>query len=102
LSGIIVILKLKHQWLSDVNFNMKTVRVHKFNMGDVEDVELYVAEPLYQFEMSEKGQWVMQNALEPPIWNQRFVQDAYYYIITIDAKFTDEMATFFQLKWGNK
>lgn len=71
-------------------------------MSDVEDVELYAAEPLYQFEISEKGQWVMKNALEPPIWNQRLVQDAFYYIITVEANFTDELATFFQLKWGNK
>lgn len=71
-------------------------------MSDVEDVELYAAEPLYQFEISEKGQWVMKNALEPPIWNQRLVQDAYYYIITVESNFTDELATFFQLKWGNK
>lgn len=83
---------------------MKTVRieVHKFTMSDVDDIEIYVAEPLYAFEKSEKGQWIMKNAIEPPEWHQRFVNDAYYYIISVTAKFTEDMATFYQLKWGNK
>lgn len=81
---------------------MKTLQVHKFTMSDVDDIEIYAAEPLYQFEISEKGQWVMQNSLEEPVWHQRLVHDAYYYIISIEAKFTDEMATMFLLKWCNK
>lgn len=81
---------------------MKTIQVHKFNIGDVDDIEIYVAEPLYEFEVSEKGRWVTEHALESPVWHQRMIPDAFYYIISVEAKFTDEMATFFQLKWGNK
>jgi hypothetical protein len=79
---------------------MKKLAVHKFYIGDVEDIELYAAEPLYQFEQSEKGQWIMQNALETPKWHQRFTADSFRIMIYIEAKFSDEMATFFELKWG--
>lgn len=80
---------------------MKLV-VHKFTISDVDDVDIYAAEPLYAWEKSEAGQWVMANAVEPPEWHKRFVHDAYYYIITVTANFTEEMAIFYQLKWGNK
>lgn len=78
---------------------MKTIVVHSFNMGDVEDVGLYAAEPLYKFEISEKGKWVMDNALEPPTWYHSPSVDCFYTKIVIKATFTDELATYFNLKW---
>jgi hypothetical protein len=47
----------------------KTVVVHSFTMGDVEDPDLYAAEPLIEWEKSEAGQWVMKNAVETPSWH---------------------------------
>lgn len=79
---------------------MKTLCVHKFTMGDVEDIELYIADPLYKFEISDKGRWVMENALEQPMWHKMLSSNSFMYTIAITAKFTDEMATYFQLKWA--
>ena len=79
---------------------MKNILVHKFLLGDVEDVAIYAAEPLYQFEKSEKGQWVFANALETPEWFCNINHSTYNYIITVVAKLGEENATFFQLKWG--
>ena len=31
-------------------------------MGDVEDVDIYVAEPIWQWQQTEQGKWVMENA----------------------------------------
>ena len=42
--------------------------VHDFMMGDVEDPDLYAAEPLYQWQQSDFGQWVMKNAADTPTW----------------------------------
>jgi hypothetical protein len=33
-------------------------------MGDVDDVEIYAAEPIYQWQQTEHGQWVMENATD--------------------------------------
>jgi hypothetical protein len=46
----------------------RTIVVHEFSMGDVEDPDLYAAEPLLKWENSEIGQWVMDNAVETPSW----------------------------------
>lgn len=34
-------------------------------MGDVEDPELYAAQPLYEWQQTEQGQWVMKNCSDP-------------------------------------
>lgn len=31
-------------------------------MGDVEDPEIYVAEPIFKWQQTEQGKWVMQHA----------------------------------------
>jgi hypothetical protein len=35
---------------------------HSFSMGDVDDVDVYVAEPIYKWQQTEQGRWVMENA----------------------------------------
>ena len=36
----------------------------EFNLGDVEDPQLYAAFPLSEWEKSEEGNWVMNHAIE--------------------------------------
>lgn len=79
---------------------MKILEVHRFSMGDVDDIEIYIAEPLYKFEISDKGKWVMANALEAPQWQRINDYSTYSFVVIVVAKFTDELATFFNLKWG--
>jgi len=31
-------------------------------MGDVEDVEIYAAQPIYEWQQTDHGRWVMENA----------------------------------------
>jgi hypothetical protein len=75
------------------------LRVHEFRMGDVEDPELYAAEPLWKWQQSEEGQWVMQNAMEQPSWHLTTDYDSYGYLVYVTADLQDEDATFFKLKW---
>jgi hypothetical protein len=62
----------------------KEVIVHTFTMGDVEDPDLYAAEPLYQWQQSEIGQWVMEHAIETPCWHRQAdpYNHGYQYAIT--------------------
>ena len=62
----------------------KEVVVHTFTMGDVEDPDLYAAEPLYQWQQSEIGQWVMEHAIETPCWHRQAdpYNHGYQYAIT--------------------
>ena len=53
------------------------VVVHRFNMGDVEDPDLYAAQPISEWQDSEAGRFVLENAVETPIW-QRQLDNAQY------------------------
>ena len=63
---------------------VREVVVHSFTMGDVEDPDLYAAEPLWKWQESEAGQWVMNNALDVPQWHRMTdpVSFGYKYYIT--------------------
>lgn len=51
--------------------------VHKINMGDVEDPDLMVADPIWKWQQTEAGKFVMANAVEQPMWQRH--QDAMFY-----------------------
>lgn len=38
------------------------ITFHTFTMGDVEDVDIYAAQPIYEWQQTPKGQWAMENA----------------------------------------
>ncbi len=78
------------------------VKVHEFTMGDVDDFEIYVAEPLLKWEKSEQGQWVMANASEVPYWTSGWDLNSYGTKVSIIAELKEEDATYFNLKWGIK
>jgi len=76
-----------------------TVVVHSFKMGDVEDPDLYASEPLYKWEHSEAGKWVMENAIETPVWQRGADNYSYGYDYKVIAKFTPEQYTYYKLKY---
>lgn len=80
---------------------VKTVVVHRFKMGDVDDPDLYAAQPLYEWEQSEMGQWVMSHAVDQPEWRRNMNISLYGYEYVIVAKLTARDYTFWQLKWGS-
>ena len=79
----------------------KTV-VHRFRMGDVEDPDLYAAEPLYKWQQSEMGQWVMKRAVDTPEWHRQHDMLQYGYECDVVAKLKDIDYTFWTLKWSNQ
>ena len=79
---------------------IKTVVVHRFTMGDVEDPDLYAAEPLYNWQQSEMGQWVMEKAVDTPEWHRHADPISYGHQYAIVAKLKDIDYTWWTLKWG--
>lgn len=76
-----------------------TVIVHKFRMSDVDDPELYAAEPLYNWEHSESGQWVMKHSVDQPSWHLVPHPDWYGHEVLVRAVFKPEDYTFWKLKY---
>lgn len=76
--------------------------VHQFSMGDVEDPDLYAAEPLYQWEHSEVGQWIMKNAADTPTWYRIADPGSYGYRYQVRAKLMGPALTEWLLRYGDK
>jgi hypothetical protein len=66
-------------------------------MGDVEDPDLLAAQSLFEFEKSEKGEWVMKNSAPVASWH-RMPKD-YGWQYQIRAYLTPEKMTYYKLKY---
>jgi hypothetical protein len=77
-----------------------TVTVHKFRMGDVEDPDLYAAEPLWQWQNTEMGEWVMSNAVQTPSWHRLVDPSSFGWTYTIVAELSPKDYTYWWIKWG--
>ncbi len=53
----------KYQVYGDQLYERKIV--HRFSMGDVEDPEVYMAQPIYDWQQTDHGKWVMANTKDP-------------------------------------
>jgi len=74
--------------------------LHTFTMGDVEDPDLYAAEPLWKGEQSEFGQWCMKNAADTPTWHRIADPMTFGYKYQIRAKFMGPALTEMLLRKG--
>lgn len=92
--------KLKRIWPSDKGDIITTSYVvHSIRMSDSEDPDLYVSQPIYEWQQTEAGKWVMNNAIEKPSWHRIISYDTYGYLYQIKADLTPEQITFFELKF---
>ena len=73
--------------------------VHEFSMGDVEDPDLYAAQPISEWQDSEAGRFVMEHAVEKPYWTRSVDQLSYGYRYAIVARMREPDQTFFRLKF---
>jgi hypothetical protein len=78
---------------------MKKITVVKFKIADNDDPWLYAAQPIWNWEQSEQGKWVMNHSTTTPEFNVFPCQDTYGYDVTILATLSDQDLTFFKLKW---
>jgi len=99
--------RVKHPKLSkfmvigDKVHEIHTVVVHRFRMGDVDDPDLYAAQPLYEWQQSEMGEWIMERAMDTPEWHRQHDTMNWGYQYAVVAKLKDVDYTFWILKWGD-
>lgn len=79
---------------------MPKLIVHQFRQSDCEDPDLLVAEPLYQWEKSDQGQFVISNAKEQPTWHRQLDASTYGWKITITAELEGPALTEYLLRWS--
>jgi hypothetical protein len=67
-------------------------------MGDVDDVEIYVAQPIYEWQQTPQGRWCMANATNLH-YLTGFDPSGWGYRITITGDLDDKLATEYLLRW---
>ena len=80
-----------------VRFN--DICVHEFTMGDVEDPDLYAAQPIWEWQESEAGKFIMEHAAETPYWIRQVDHSSYGHQYRIMARLSEQNQTFFRLKF---
>ena len=74
---------------------------HEFSMGDVEDVDIYVAEPIYRWQQSAQGRWAMSNAQDLKYYTSPDV-NTMGYRVTIRGELQEgPLLTEYFLKYGH-
>lgn len=74
--------------------------VHRFKVGDVEDPDLYAAQPMWEWQNSEQGKFIMTNAVDKPEWQRHMDHLSFSYDYVITAKLEKKKLSEFYLKWG--
>lgn len=71
--------------------------LHEFTMGDVEGVEIYAAEPIYQWQQTPEGKFCMEKATDLQ-YHTQVDPMTFGYKVTITGSLSDKHATFWALK----
>lgn len=90
----------KYKLVDNKIIKIRNVCVHEFTVGDVEDPILLAGEPLWQWQQSEEGAWIMAHAEETPQWTTFTDYASYGTRFKIIAKMSSQNETFWKLKWG--
>jgi hypothetical protein len=90
----------KYVLRDDEVIERKKIIVHSFAMGDVEDPDLYAAEPLYQWQQTDAGQWVMKNASDTPEWHRQADIASFGHRYVVTAVFETKKLTEYYLRFG--
>lgn len=78
---------------------MHRVTFHSFIMGDVDDVDIYVAQPIYEWQQTEQGQWVMTHCKDP-LYTINPDGQSWGHRVILYGELEDRDATYFKLRWG--
>jgi len=74
--------------------------VHRFDVADVDDPDIYAAGPLFDWERSEAGQFVMTNAEDKPKWHRHMDPMFMGYRYVIIAELEKKKLSEFYLRFG--
>ena len=74
--------------------------VHEFQMGDVEDPDLYAAQPLWEWQKSDAGKYIMENSIEAPSYHRCLDNLTYGYKYAIIAELEKKKLSEYYLRFG--
>lgn len=80
----------------------RDVCVHEITMGDVEDPDIMVADPIWRWQQSDAAKFIMEHAVEEPYWIQQLDHNSCGYKYYIMARLSEQNETFWRLMCSNK
>lgn len=93
----------KPKWLYDLDefkysVNRK-VHVDTLYISDVDDPEIYIAQPLFDWQQTEKGKWIMEHSMPSPSYHQAIDYQIYRYKYHICAYLNEKDYIYYKLKF---
>jgi hypothetical protein len=88
--------------INDRAVKFRDVCVHEIRMGDVEDPDIMVADPIWKWQQSDAGKFIMEHAVEKPYWTRQADMSSYGHLYRIMARLSEQHETFWTLKWSLK
>ena len=73
--------------------------VHSFRMGDVEDPDLYAGEPLWEWQQTKQGKWIMKHSNPTPMWVRNVDETTYGWKYEIRAYLSPKNYTYWKLRF---
>ena len=92
--------KVRYTVEDNVVKEIHKVVVHKFDLADVDDPDIYAAGPIFDWERSEAGQFVMKYAVDKPEWHRHMDPMFMGYRYIIMAELESKKLSEFYLRWG--
>jgi hypothetical protein len=81
------------------SMSTRTVVLHTFTVGDVEDPMLYSTIPINEWSQSDKGQWCIENCEGELYLCSSADTVSFGYKIALQGEMSEQNYTFFKLKW---
>ena len=78
---------------------MQEIIVHSIRMGDVEDPDLWVADPIWKWQQTDEGKWVMKHSKEQPMWRRSIDPHSMGHRYDIIAYLEGPDLTYWKLKY---
>jgi len=75
------------------------VRVHAFNMGDVEDPEIYAGAAIWDWQQTEQGKFVMEHGRDHMYYTS-VDHNTYGYKCVITCELESKKLSEYYLRWG--
>lgn len=76
------------------------ITFHTFSMGDVDDVDIFVAQPIWEWQQTDQGKWVMEHAQDLRYYTAPDL-NTFGHKITICGNLEPKLATEYLLRWGS-
>jgi hypothetical protein len=90
----------EHKLINNKVVKFNDVKVHEFTMGDVEDPDIYAGQHIYEWQESDAGRWIMENAVEKPFWHRQLDASTFGHRYSIIARLKESDELFWRLKWA--